>query len=95
MAGKQMEGDNKQRRAAARAAREAGKSAGDVGASTGASQQRSKAEPGMTHQEKLDLKREGKHDVIRENTPEARPGSRDADTLDRQRHPRLEESSER
>ena len=27
-----------------------------------------------------DLKREGKHKVISQNTPEARPGSRDADT---------------
>lgn len=95
MAGKQMEGDNRQRRAAAREAREASKTAGEIGASTGASQQRSRADGEMTHQEKLDLKREGKHDVIRQNTPEARPGSRDADTLDRQRHPRLEESDER
>jgi hypothetical protein len=89
MAGKQMEGDNKQRRAAAKKARDEGKSASEIGASTGASQQRAKADSKMTHQEKLDLQREGKQDVIRENTPEARPGSRDADTLDRERHPRL------
>jgi hypothetical protein len=89
MAGKQMEGDSKQRRAAAKAARDEGKSASEVGASTGASQQRAKADANMTHQEKLDLKRQGKQDVIRENTPEARPGSRDADTPDRERHPRL------
>jgi hypothetical protein len=89
MAGKQMEGDNKQRRAAAKKARDEGKSASEIGASTGASQQRSKADSKMTHQEKLDLQREGKQDVIRENTPEARPGSRDAETLDRERHPRL------
>jgi hypothetical protein len=95
MGGKQMEGDSQQRRAAAREARKEGKSASEVGASTGASQQRSRADSDMTHQEKLDLKREGKQDVIRENTPEARPGSRDADTPDRQRHPRMNESSER
>jgi hypothetical protein len=89
MSGKQMEGDNKQRRAAARKARDEGKSASEIGASTGASQQRAKADTDMTHQEKIDLQREGKQDVIRENTPEARPGSRDADTPDRQKHPRL------
>jgi hypothetical protein len=89
MAGKQMEGNNQQRRAAARKAREEGKRASEVGASTGASQQRAEADSDMSHQEKLDLKREGKHDVIKQNTPEARPGSRDADTLDRERHPRL------
>jgi hypothetical protein len=89
MAGKQMEGNNEQRRAAARKARKAGASPSEVGATLGSSQQRSEAEGGMTHQEKIDLKREGKQKVIRENTPEARPGSRDADTLDRQRHPRL------
>jgi hypothetical protein len=89
MSGKQMEGDNKARRAAAKQARDEGKSASEVGASSGASKQRAKADTNMTHQEKIDLKREGKHDVIRENTPEARPGSRDADTPDREKHPRL------
>lgn len=89
MSGKQMEGDNRQRRKAAKQARDEGKSASEIGASTGASKQHAKADTNMTHQEKIDLKREGKHDVIRENTPEARPGSRDADTLDRERHPRL------
>jgi hypothetical protein len=95
MSGKQMEGDNRQRRAAAREARDEGKAASEVGASTGSSQQRTRADEDMTHQEKLDLKREGKHKVIREKTPEARPGSRDSDTPDRQRHPRLEESDNR
>jgi hypothetical protein len=89
MAGKQMEGDNKQRRAAAKAARDSGQQASEVGATKGASQQRAKADGDATHQEKLDLQRQGKHKVIRENTPEARPGSRDADTLDREQHPRL------
>jgi hypothetical protein len=89
MSGKQMEGDNKQRRAAAKKARDEGKKPSEIGATLGASQQHAKADSGMTHQEKLDLKREGKQDHIRENTPEARPGSRDADTLDRERHPRL------
>ncbi len=87
--GKQMEGDNRERRKKAKEAREAGKSASEVGASLSSSQQRTEADKKMTHQEKLDLKREGKHDVISENTPETRPGSRDPETLDRERHPRL------
>ena len=86
---KQMEGGNKQRRRAAKKARTAGKSPSKVGASQGASKQRTKAKGKMTHQKKVDLKREGKQKMLTENTPEARPGSRDADTLDRQRHPRL------
>lgn len=88
MGGKQMEGNEQQKRQAARDAREAGKKPSEVGATTGASQQQAKADTNMSHQERLDMKREGKHDVIRENTPEARPGSRDSDTLDRERFPR-------
>jgi hypothetical protein len=88
MSGKQMEGNEEQKRQAARDARDAGKKPSEVGATTGASKQRANADAGMSHQEKLDMQREGKHDVIRENTPEARPGSRDADTLDRERFPR-------
>lgn len=91
MSGKQMEGDNKQRRAAAREAREHGSKPSEVGATTGSSKQRTEADENATHQERIDLKREGKQKVISQNTPEARPGSRDADTLDRERHPRLEQ----
>jgi hypothetical protein len=87
--GKQMEGDNRERRNKAKQARDEGKKPSEVGATLGASKQRNEADDSMTHQERLDLKREGKHDVIRENTPEARPGSRDADTPDRQDMPRL------
>ena len=89
MSGKQMEGDNRERRKIAKEAREEGTSASEVGASTGSSKQRARATGGETHQEKVDLKRQGKHDAIRENRPEARPGSRDADTPDQERHPRL------
>jgi len=88
MSGKQMEGDNEQRRNAAREARRAGKSASEVGRTLGASKQRTEADENMSHQERIDLIREGKHDVIRQNTPEARPGSRDPDTMDRD-EPRL------
>lgn len=87
--GKQMEGDNRERRKKAKQARDQGKAPSEVGATLGASQQRTEADDNMTHQEKIDLKREGKPDVITENTPEARPGSRDPDTPDRESHPRL------
>lgn len=89
MGGKQMEGDNRERRKMAKEAREAGKEPSEIGATLGSSKQRAEAESGSSHQEKLDQIREGKHDVIGENTPEAAPGSRDGDTLDRERHPRL------
>ena len=88
MGGKSMGGSPEQKRAAAREAREEGKTPSEVGRTTGASQQRTEADDDMTHQQRLDLKREGKPDVISENTPEARPGSRDPDTADRD-EPRL------
>lgn len=88
MSGKKMEGSEEQKRKAAREADEAGKQASEVGGTTGASKQRQKSKRKHTHQEKIDLKREGKQDVIREKTPEARPGSRDPDTPDRERYPR-------
>ena len=89
MSGKQMEGNEEQKRQAARDAREEGKSASEVGATTGGSQQRTEAKGNMSHQERLDLKREGKPDQLNEETPTARPGSRDADTLDHEKYPRL------
>lgn len=89
MGGKQMEGDNAERRRLARAAREAGKAPSEVGATLGASKQRQRADADMTHQQRLDLKREGKHTVTSANTPTARPGSRDPETEDRESHPRL------
>lgn len=88
MGGKSMEGSPEQKRQAAREAREEGKRPSEVGRTTGASQQRTEAGDDMTHQQRLDLQREGKPDVISENTPEARPGSRDPDTADRD-EPRL------
>ena len=91
MGGKQMEGNNEQRRAAAKDAREQGQDPSAVGATQGSTQQRTEAKESESHQERLDLKREGKQDVISQNTPEARPGSRDPDTLDRERFPRLED----
>jgi hypothetical protein len=94
MGGKQMEGSNEQRRDAAAEAREQGKSPSAVGASQGSTQQRTEAGSDASHQERVDLGREGKPDVIAANTPAARPGSRDSDSADRERFPRLEESDE-
>ena len=45
----------------------------------------------MSHQQRLDLTREGKHTVTAANTPTARPRNRDGDTPDRESHPRLQE----
>lgn len=87
MGGKQMEGSEEQKRAAAKDARDEGKSASEVGATTGASHQHNAAGDGTTHQQRLDLKSEGKVDETDQS--EARPGSRDNDTLDREKYPRL------
>ena len=89
MGGKKMEGSEEQKRQAARDARAEGKRASEVGASTGASHQHTDARRSMSHQERLDLKREGKPDQLTEETPTARPGSRDNDTLDHEKYPRL------
>ena len=83
---KKMEGNEEQKRQAAREAREAGKSPSEMGATTGSSKQRTEARTGNTYQERLDLKSEGKVDQT--DQPEARPGSRDPDTLDSERFPR-------
>lgn len=89
MSGKQMEGDNRERRKMAKEARDEGKKPSEIGATLGASKQRTEAERNMSHQEKLDLKRQGKQASVRQNTPTANPGNRDEDTLDQERHPRL------
>jgi hypothetical protein len=86
---KQMEGDNRERRKMAKEAKEAGKKPSEIGATLGASKQRAEADSKASHQEKLDLQREGKQHILTENTPEAKPRSRDPDTPDRERHPRL------
>ena len=57
--GKQMEGDNKQRRAAAREAREAGSSASEQGRTTGASKQRTHVGGKAEHDEKLETIQRG------------------------------------
>ncbi len=87
MGGKKMEGSEEQKRQAARDAKSEGKRPSEVGATTGASHQHADAQQSMSHQQRLDLKREGKVDQT--DAPAARPGSRDADTLDHERFPRM------
>ncbi|MFP4623416.1 MAG: hypothetical protein ACLFRX_04485 [Gemmatimonadota bacterium] len=73
MGGKQMEGDNRERRKKAKEARKEGKAPSEEHVTTGGSKQREHLGE-EEHREKVENIREGKHDVIRENTPEPRPG---------------------
>ena len=78
------EGDENQRRQAAREARAAGKRPSEVGATTGASQQTKKVSRNASHQEKLETKHEGKKLGNENNqgfqaSERARPGNRDRD----------------
>jgi len=83
MAGQQrsMEGSEEQKQAAAREAREQGKQPSEVQATTGASKQRKEAPDDATHQEKMDLKHEGKHGGSKasDRDERARPGNRERD----------------
>jgi hypothetical protein len=76
-----MEGDNEQRRAAAREAREQGKLPSEVGATLGASKQLESAGENDSHQEKMDLKAEGKGSRANRSAgaQKPRPGNRDVD----------------
>ena len=75
-----MEGDADQKRAAAREAKAHGKKPSEVGATTGASKQTKRAPNNASHQERMDLKHEGKQAKGQENDNErARPGNRDTD----------------
>jgi hypothetical protein len=77
---RKMEGNEEQKRAAAREAKAEGKRPSEVGATTGASKQRKEAPSNASHQEKMDLKHEGKQPGRQEQDDErARPGSRDTD----------------
>jgi hypothetical protein len=82
MAGQQrnMEGSEEQKQAAAREARKQGKKPSEVSATTGASKQRKEAPSNATHDEKMELKHEGKHGGSKATDNEhARPGNRDRD----------------
>jgi hypothetical protein len=72
-----MEGDEAQRRKAAREARAQGKRPSEVGATLGASKQTKKAKSSASHQERLEMKREGKPGPGTSGKP--RPGNRDTD----------------
>lgn len=74
MVRKKMEGSEQQRRRKAREARERGHTASEEGATTGASKQRQHADSRDGHRERLEKIREGKQDVLQQNTPEPRPG---------------------
>lgn len=73
----QMEGNEEQRRAAAREARAQGKRPSEMGATLGASKQRSEAPRKASHQEKLDHTHRGKQKTPPGDQP--RPGNRKTD----------------
>jgi hypothetical protein len=79
MAGQQrnMEGDNEQRRRAARDARSKGRRPSEEGATLGASKQRKEVRASASHQERLGTKGEGKRGAGTSGKP--RPGNRDVD----------------
>ena len=74
---RKAEGDENEKRKAAREARAQGKRPSEVGATQGASKQTKSAPANASHQEKLDQKHEGK----RGSKPgeRARPGNRETD----------------
>ena len=74
MGGKKMEGDNRERRKKAKEARDEGLTPSEEQATTGGSQQRQKLGSKSDHGERVENIREGKQDVIQQNTPEPRPG---------------------
>jgi hypothetical protein len=71
MAGKQMEGDNRQRRAKAKL--QGGSAAG---VTLGASKQRRESNDNEDHDEQIEDIHRGKQKVIRQKMPHARPRSR-------------------
>ena len=73
---RRMEGSEEQTQAAAREAREPGKRPSEVRATTGASKQRKEAPAKASHQEKMDLKHEGKAGGSKatKRSERARPG---------------------
>jgi hypothetical protein len=74
MSGKQMEGDNRERRRKAKEARDEGRLPSEDAATTGSSKQREHLAEDVGHREKIETLRKGKQDVIQQNTPEPKPG---------------------
>jgi hypothetical protein len=75
MAGKKMEGDEDQRRAAAREARESGLEPSEAGVTTGASKQPAhlRHQDSLTHEERLAERHRGKQQGLRPQHPTAGP----------------------
>lgn len=71
---RQPEGDNRQRRRAAKAARDEGLSPSEAGATTGASKQRRHVTGGSSHEEKVEHLGEGKL-PSQDAEPDLRPAS--------------------
>ncbi len=74
---RKMEGDENQRRRAAREARSEGKSPSEAGATLGASKQMKRAKSDDSHQEKMDTRAKGKRTPGTSGKP--RPGNREED----------------
>jgi hypothetical protein len=74
---RQMEGDENQRRKAAREAKAQGKRPSEVGATLGASKQRKEVSSSAPHGDKLLQRTEGKRGAGTSGKP--RPGNRDKD----------------
>ncbi|HEV7993702.1 MAG TPA: hypothetical protein VGP25_17885 [Gemmatimonadaceae bacterium] len=77
---KSSEGSEEQRRAKAREARAEGKRPSEMSATTGASKQTKRATPGMSHQERMDQRNEGKEAKSQKSgSSKPRPGNRETD----------------
>ena len=74
---REMEGDENERRRAARKARAQGKTPSEVGVTLGASKQRKEAKGNASHQEKIETRGKGKRGAGTSGKP--RPGNRDTD----------------
>jgi hypothetical protein len=91
MGGKQMEGDNRERRKMAKEARDQDQKPSEVAATLGSSKQINSSDSADSHQQKLEMKREGKHaSTNQEAMPEASTRSRDSHGAERDRYPRLQ-----
>ena len=75
---RKMEGNDEQRRAAARDARAEGKRPSEVRATLGASKQRQEAKTKGSHSERLEQRSEGKRSASTQRE-KPRPGNRDKD----------------
>jgi hypothetical protein len=74
---RKMEGNDEQRRDAAREAREQGKRPSELSATLGASKQRKESPSKASHQERLERRKQGKNNQGSDDAP--RPGNRDSD----------------